>query len=91
MRPHSDQTLIRDRAGYAQFVADLFSRGLASIGAKRAHMVGAFFVWKSDRARLRLTLDTHAVKEIFEEPHYTQLPSAAAWAGAAVAEERGSA
>ena len=34
VRPHSDQTLIRDREAYAQLIGDLSCRGLASVGAE---------------------------------------------------------
>ena len=81
IRPHNDQSLIRDRTGYAQFIWDLRERGLVDIGPRKQHTVGVFFVWKSDRQRLRLILDTRRVNGRFEDPAYTQLPTAAAWSG----------
>ena len=40
-----------------------------------------FFVWKSDKERLRMILDTRKVNGRFEDPHYTQLATASAWGG----------
>eukprot|EP00959_Pyramimonas_sp_CCMP1952_P283365 5923785-Pyramimonas_sp.AAC.1 len=40
IRPYSDQALVRDRVGYANFTSDLYRLGLVSLGKRRPHTVG---------------------------------------------------
>ena len=49
--------------------------------------MGVFFVWKSDKERLRMILDTRRVTSRFVEPAYTQLATASAWSTITVGDD----
>ena len=68
IRPCSDQSLVRDRVAHAHFVADLCRLGPVALGKKRPRAAGIVFVWKSDKERLRMILDTRKAHSCFEGP-----------------------
>ena len=77
VRPYTDQSLIRSRQKYAEFVLDLVQCNLVRFGKARPSTLGIFFVAKADK--LRLIFDTRKINQEFVAPAYSQLPTTGAW------------
>ena len=77
VRHYTDQSLIRCRQKYAEFVLDLFKCNLVRLAKARPSTLGLFFVAKADK--LRLIFDTRKINQEFVAPEYSQLPTTGAW------------
>ena len=62
--PHTDPLLRKRPQRYAEFIKDLWDRGLVSIGDYREPTVGVFFVRKGE-AQQRLIVDTRVANQQF--------------------------
>ena len=79
VRPYSDPLLVRDRAGYAEFIRTLVDAGIVGLGPQIEATVGIFFVAKSN-GKQRIIFDTRIINTSYRDPEHTSLPSASAWA-----------
>lgn len=67
-RPYWDPVLAKSQKHYKEFIRKLDSIGMLQYTQKPKNEVGIFFVYKSDRQRIRLIVDARSANVRFKDP-----------------------
>lgn len=74
-KPYWDPVLANNKHHYRSFIQKLDSIGLLQYTQKPKNQVGAFFVHKSDKQRIRLIVDARSTNALFRDPPGVELCS----------------
>ncbi|CAK0791762.1 unnamed protein product, partial [Prorocentrum cordatum] len=72
---YTDPLLANSRRRYSTFVKDLKRKGLVGVTRDPKEFVGVFFVWKKERASMRMVLDGRRSNQRFVTPPGVELLS----------------